>query len=162
MQLLQIAWAEALVLRDQLFLVLRVGIGSLAISTIRSSRRGRNSCSGGSRVRMVTGNPSMARKTPTKSAALHGQQFLQRGAAVFLVVGENHGAHVRQAVLGEEHVLGAAQADAFGAERARLDGIARNVGIGANPHAAERLGPAHELQQLGIVGRRRQGFSACR
>ena len=88
--------------------------------------------------------------------ALHGQQLLQRGATVFLVAGENHGAHVRQAVFGEEHVLGAAESDAFGAERAGLQGVARNVGIGANTDAAERLGPAHELEQLGIVGLTRQ------
>ena len=44
---------------------------------------------------MVTGNPSIARNTPIEVLALHGQQFLERGAAVFLVVGENHGPHVR-------------------------------------------------------------------
>ena len=60
---------------------------------------------------------------------------------------------MRQLLFAEEHVLGAAQSDAFGAERARLDGIAWNIGIGANSQRAERLGPAHELQQLGIVGR---------
>ena len=88
--------------------------------------------------------------------ALHGQQLAQRRAAVLLVVGQDHGAHVRQTVFGEEHVLGAAQSDAFGAERARLQGVARDVGVGANAHAAERLGPAHELQQFGIVGARRR------
>ena len=67
--------------------------------------------------------------------ALHGQQFLQRRAAILFVVGQNHGAHVRNLLLAEEHVLGAAQADAFCAERARLDRIARNVSIGANSHA---------------------------
>ena len=37
---------------------------SRAISTISSSRLGRNSCSGGSMVRMVTGEPCIALKTP--------------------------------------------------------------------------------------------------
>ena len=37
---------------------------SLAISTISSSRFGRNSCSGGSIVRMVTGVPCIALNTP--------------------------------------------------------------------------------------------------
>ena len=73
----------------------------------------------------------------------------------FSLFGKDHRAHVRQAVLGEEHVLGAAQSDAFGAERTRLQGIARNVGVGANTHAAEGLGPSHELEQLRIVGTRR-------
>ena len=45
-----------------------------------------------------------------------GSSFFSASAAILLVVGHDHGAHVRQAVLGEEHVLGAAQADAFGAE----------------------------------------------
>ena len=46
-------------------------------------------------------------------------------------------------VLGEEHVLGAAEADAVGAERASLLRIARNVGIGADAEvAAELVGPA--------------------
>ena len=62
---------------------------------------------------------------------------------------------MRQAILGEEHVLGAAQPDAFGAERARLKRIARNVGVGAHAHSAEWLGPAHQLLQLGIVRSRR-------
>ena len=67
--------------------------------------------------------------------ALHGQQLLERVAAVLLVVGQNHGAHVFDAVFGKEHVLGAAQADAFGAEQASLLGVARNVGVGADAAA---------------------------
>ena len=55
-------------------------------------------------------------------------------------------------------MLGTAEADAFGAERARLEGIAWNVGIGADAHATEGLSPAHELEQLGIVGRGVNGF----
>ena len=77
-----------------------------------------------------------------KICALHGQQLLQRSAAILLVVGENHGAHVRQLLLAEEHVLGAAEPDAFRAECTRLDRIARNVGIGAHLQFAERIGPA--------------------
>ncbi len=45
--------------------------------------------------------------------ALHGQQLLEGRAAVLLVVGQDHGAHVLDAVFGKEHVLGAAEADAF-------------------------------------------------
>ena len=67
--------------------------------------------------------------------ALHGQQLLERVAAVLLVVGENHGAHVLDAVFGKEHVLGAAEADAFGAEEDGLLGVAGNVGVGADPAA---------------------------
>ena len=42
----------------------RPSASSLAISTIRSSRFGRNSCSGGSIVRIVTGSPCIALNTP--------------------------------------------------------------------------------------------------
>ena len=48
--------------------------------------------------------------------ALHRQQFRQRGAARLLVLGEDHLAHGADAGFLEEHVLGAAQADAFSAE----------------------------------------------
>ena len=59
------------------------------------------------------------------------------------VARQNHGLHVRDALLGEEHVLGAAQADAFGAELAGDLGVARDIGIGAHAEfAAELVGPS--------------------
>ena len=67
--------------------------------------------------------------------ALHGQQLGQGLAAGLLVARQNHGLHVLDAVLGEEHVLGAAQADAFGAELAGRLGVARDVGVGAHAEA---------------------------
>ena len=65
-------------------------------------------------------------------ALLHGQDLGQRLLALLLGVGEDHLAHGRDAVGLEEHVLGAAQADALGAERHSLLGIARGVGVGAH------------------------------
>ena len=81
---------------------------------------------------MVTGQRFHGLEQADKVGALHGQELLERVAAVLLVVGQNHGAHVLDAVFGKEHVLGAAEADAFGAEQAGLLGVARNVGIGAD------------------------------
>ena len=81
-----------------------------------ASSCGRNSCSGGSMVRMVTGRPAMARKMPTKSVALQRQQLGQRGAPRLDRLGEDHLAHRLDLALAEEHVLGAAQPDALGAE----------------------------------------------
>ena len=98
----------------------------------------------------------MALKHAIKIRALHRQQFLQCGAAVFFVVRKNHGAHVRNSFLAKEHVLSAAKADALGAECPRLNGVARNIRIGANANLAERLRPAHELLQLRIIRRRLQ------
>ena len=66
--------------------------------------------------------------------------------------------HVRQPVRGEEHVLGAAQADALGAERARLLGVARNVGVGAHlePAAADRAQRHEGAELAGHLGRDRR------
>ena len=85
----------------------------------------------------------MASNRPAKSLRCMGSSFSSALRRDLLVARQNHGLHVRDAVLGEEHVLGAAQADAFGAERARDFGVARNIGIGANAElAAELVRPA--------------------
>ena len=90
---------------------------------------------------MVTGQRPHRLEEADEVGALHGQQFLERGAAILFVVGQNHGAHVLDAVLGKEHVLGAAQADAFGSECDGLLGVARNVGVGADTQPANRIDP---------------------
>ena len=64
-------------------------------------------------------------------AALHGQELGQGHATAFFVGGENHFAYGLDAVAFEEHVLGAAQADALGSEAASLAGVAGRVGVGA-------------------------------
>ena len=56
--------------------------------------------------------------------ALIRQQLGERGFAVVEVVGEDHLAHRVDAVALEEHVLGAGEADADGAER---DGVLRSA-----------------------------------
>src|ERR1700722_20321320 len=71
--------------------------------------------------------------------SLHGKQLFERRTPILLVVGENHGTHVWNTILREEHVFGTAQPDALGTELARLDSVARNVSIGAHPNFAERL-----------------------
>jgi len=91
--------------------------------------------------------------------ALHGQELLERGAAVLLGGGEDHGAHVLDAVFGKEHVLCAAEADAFGAEEQRLLGVAGDVGVGADLQPAQRVCPAHEGDQVGVVGLHGSVFS---
>ena len=76
--------------------------------------------------------------------ALHRQQLVQRRTAILLVVREDHALHDRDAALAEEHVLGAAQPDAAGAEcvgQLRLVGLIR---VGADAKAAELVGPAEQ------------------
>ncbi len=96
--------------------------------------------------------------------ALHGQQLLQGFAAALFVARQNHGLHVLDAAFGEEHVLRAAEADAFGAEAAGGLGVARNIGIGAHAEAAAKfVGPTHEagqnagrgvgIQRVGLPGK---------
>ena len=133
--LLQVAHRDAVLRRHFLLRLCSRRSGSRARSTIRSSRLGRNSCSGGSSVRITTGKPSIALNRPAKSLRCMGSSFCERLAAGLLVARQNHRLHVRDAILGEEHVLGAAQADAFGAELAGGFGVARNIRIGAHAEA---------------------------
>ena len=82
-----------------------------------------------------------------------GSSFCERLLAGLFVFGQNHGLHVRDAIGREEHVLGAAQPDAFGSELARGFGIARNIGIGAHAEVAAKLvGPFHELDEQRRLG----------
>jgi hypothetical protein len=80
--------------------------------------------------------------------ALFGQQLGQRGAAAGFVFGQDHLAHGGNAPGLEEHVLGAAQADAFGAELAGDLAIERGFGVGAHFHAAVLVGPDHQRGEI--------------
>jgi hypothetical protein len=83
---------------------------------------------------------------------------LQRVHASLAVAGHDHLLHHRQALFLEEHVLGAAQADALGAEAAGALGVARVVGVGPHAQAADLVGPLEQRAQVllalevGIVG----------
>ena len=107
-----------------------------ATLTASSVRSGRNSCSGGSSSRMVTGRPSIASSSSTKSCALQRQQRLQRRRlARPASLGEDDPLDQRAAVA-EEHVLGAAQPDALRAQAAGPRGVLAGVGVGAHPEPA--------------------------
>ena len=87
---------------------------------------------------------------PGEIGALHRQQLQQRFAPRLLVARQNHGLHVRDTVRGEEHVLGAAEPDAFGAESPGGLRVARDIGVGAHAkRAAELVGVAHERDEDG-------------
>jgi hypothetical protein len=72
----------------------------------------------------------------------------ERRRAPGRVVGQDHLAHGLDALLLEEHVLGAAQADPLGAEGAGRARVERGVGVGADLHGARGVGPRHELAEL--------------
>ncbi len=101
--------------------------------------------------------------------AVHGLEEILEVARLYLlevlqglgvdggVVAQNQPAHERQAVLGEEHVLGPAQPDALGAEYTGVTGARAVVHVGPNaePPGPDAVGPAEEGLHL---GRRRRGL----
>ena len=94
---------------------------------------------------------------PGEIAALHGQQLGERAFARGEIAGEDHLAHRENAARLEEHVLGAAEPDALGAERAREARIRRRVGVRAHFQRADLVRPAHQIRErsaeLGCYGR---------
>ena len=79
-----------------------------------------------------------------KIAALNGQQLFEGATAAFFIIGEDHLAHDIDAVAFKEHVLCAAQANAFGAKLARGSRIVWRVRIGAHIECANLICPAHQ------------------
>ena len=92
--------------------------------------------------------------------ALMRQQVLQGDAAFLFVLRQDHRPHVLDAVAFEEHVLGAAQADALGAELAGPLGILRRVGVRANLQRAILVGPVHHRGEVAGELRRLRGDRA--
>ena len=77
--------------------------------------------------------------------ALHRQQPVERRLPLGVGVGEDHLAHHDDALGLEEHVLGAAEADAVDAEFARHPRLGGRVGVGAHPEVAHGVGPVEQL-----------------
>jgi len=80
-----------------------------------------------------TGNPSIALSSPIKSARCIGNSFFSATRRSFSLSARIMGAHVRDAIRSEEHVLGSAQSNSFGPKGLRLNRVARNVSIARNP-----------------------------
>ena len=98
--------------------------------------------------------PGHRLEDPLEVGLLHRQQLVERRATILLGDGEDHLLHHRQPLLLHEHVLGAAEADALGAELARLGGVLRRVGVGAHAQPAHVVGPGEDrLEVLVDAGR---------
>ena len=54
-------------------------------------------------------------------------------------------------VLAEEHVLGAAESDARGAEAAGLGGVGGGVGVRAHPERADLVAPVQEVLEVAVL-----------
>jgi hypothetical protein len=90
---------------------------------------------------MVTGQAGHDLEQLDEVLALHRLDLGQRGAAALLVVGQDHLADGDDAVALEEHVLGAAQADALAPN---LRAWAASAGVSAlvrMPEGADLVGP---------------------
>ena len=91
-----------------------------------------------------------------KVAALHGQDLVERALALLLGARDDHLAHGGDAVVGEEHVLGAGQADALRAEVEGHAGIVGVVRVGAHAEVAVFVRPLHNGGKLardgGVLG----------
>ena len=96
----------------------------------------------------MTGNPAIASKIPSKSACWTGSSRSSAVAARPLVVRKDHLLHDRQPLGRHEHVLGAAEADPFRAELARLRGVLGRVGVPADPQATEPVGPVEDRLEV--------------
>ena len=107
-----------------------------------------NSCSGGSIRRMMTGRPVIASNRPSKSLRWYGNSSSRAAVRSALVL-----ARIMRCTMGrriglEEHVLGAAQADAEGAESAGAAGVRRVVGVGPHLQAAGRASCSRPATRL--------------
>ena len=96
----------------------------------------------------MTGKPAIASKIPSKSPCWTGSSRSSAARRAALVVGQDHLPHDRQPVGGHEHVLGAAEPDALGAELARLRGVLGRVGVRAHAQAADLVGPAEDRLEV--------------
>src|SRR5262249_60761255 len=77
-------------------------------------------------------------------------------AALVLTGGHDHVAHDRQSLVGHEHVLGAAEADALGPELTRLRCVFGRVGVRAYLQTTMLVGPAEDHLEVLVDLRRYQ------
>jgi hypothetical protein len=106
------------------------------------------------------GQPAHLSKEADEVFALEREQLRQRGGAAARVVGQDHLAHPLDALLFEEHVLRAAEADPLGPERTRRARVERRVRVGADLHRPRCVGPRHELAELAAQRRAHGGHLA--
>ena len=81
-------------------------------------------------------------------ARTSAQQLGQSLRTLLHSVGADHLTDGGDAVALEEHMLGAAQADALSTQLTGLGGVVGGVGIGTDLQAAELIGPAHDAAEV--------------
>ena len=96
--------------------------------------------------------PLEFRKDSDEVCSLKRQQLGQRPFPVILVLGQNHLAHDVDTISLEEHVLGAAESYAGGAEGDRIGSLLRGIGIRAHLQARGLAAPIHQFLEH-LIGR---------
>ena len=84
-----------------------------------------------------------------------GEELVNRGAAPGLRARHDHLAEEEERLFGAgtiEHVLGAEEANALGAELDRYARVFRGLGVGAHLHHPNRVGELHEVNEPGVLG----------
>ena len=102
------------------------------------------------RIQQPNGNrkPGHLAEDADEVAALQRKQFLERLLARAHAIGEDHLAHGGESLIAKEHMLGAAEADAFSAKAARRLRIQRRVAISTHAQPPELVGPLHQLMKI--------------
>ena len=107
------------------------------------------------------GKPVHGLEDAIEVSPLERQEPLVRGLLFGVGLREDHLTHGVDAFLAEEHVLGAAQADALRAPGARVRGLVGRVRVGAHSQAPPVIGDRHQafeglpdlvLARLGVAG----------
>ena len=83
---------------------------------------------------------------------LHGLDLLERRLALLDRFGADHLAEFVDPALAEEHVLGAAKADALRAERSRLLGVLGRIGIRSDAERLILVRKLHDAAEIAGVG----------
>ncbi len=111
------------------------------------------------RVEQADGDrqPGHGREDPLEVGLLEGEQPLQLTAALVLGSSQDHCAHERQPALCHEHVLGPAEADAFGAELPCFGGVLGRVRVRAHAKAADLVRPAEQRPEALVDPGRDEG-----
>ena len=94
------------------------------------------------------GQPVHRGEDADEVGALERQQLRKRLFARLSGLGEDHLANRSGALAAEEHVLGAAESDADGAELTRAPRIFRRIGVGAHLHLGVLRRPIHDLGEV--------------
>ena len=74
-------------------------------------------------------------------ALLKRENLVECLAPALLIPGQNHFPHAQNPLLGEEHVLGAAEADSVRTEEARHARVLRRIRVGADAQRADLISP---------------------